>query len=178
MGATAAIGTVALGTGMSAFGQMRAGKETKAIYDQNAQIADYQAEDALARGRVNEKMMRRQTEQTIGSQRAGLAAQGVDINRGSALETQASAAYLGELDALTIRNNAAKEAWGYRVQAQNLRNQGTIAKRDGTFGAFNTILGSTGSLLLSKYGGGLGRSSTSRTGSAPEMDFNPSTAGQ
>lgn len=176
MGATAAISTVALGTGVSAFGQMRSGSDQQNIYNQNAQIADYQAEDALQRGQVNERMMRRQTKQVIGSQRASLASQGVDINKGSALDVQADAAYLGELDALTIRNNAAKEAWGYKVQANDYRNKGKIAKREGMFGAFNTILGSAGSLLLSNYGG-YGRKTGASMG-APDMEFNPSTAGQ
>lgn len=173
MGATAAVSVVALGAGMGAYGQMRSGKETQGIYDNNAQIADWQAQDALDRGVVNERTMRRQTKQVIGSQRASLASQGVDINKGSALDVQADAAYLGELDALTIRNNAAKEAWGYRVQANDYRNKGKIAKREGTFGAFNTILGSAGSLLLSNYGG-YGRAS-SRSTSAPDLEFDPST---
>lgn len=176
MGATAAVSVVALGTGMSAYGQTRSGKETKGIYDNNAQIADWQAQDALDRGVVNERISRRQTKQVIGSQRASLASQGVDINKGSALDVQADAAYLGELDALTIRNNAAKEAWGYKVQANDYRNKGKIAKREGMFGAFNTILGSAGSLLLSNYGG-YGRKTGASMG-APDMDFNPSTAGQ
>lgn len=154
MGATAAISVVALGAGMSAYGQTRAGKETKGIYDRNAQLAELQAQDAIERGQVEEKKARRQTEQVIGQQRVSLAAQGVDINKGSALDVQADAAYLGELDALTIRNNAAKEAWGYRVQAQDYRYRGKVAQREGQFGAFRSILGSTGSVLLAKYGGG------------------------
>lgn len=161
MGATAAISVVALGAGASAYGSMRSGKETKGIYDRNAQIADLQAQDAIERGAVQEKMQRRQTEQVIGSQRTSLAAQGVDVNKGSAMDVQADAAYLGELDALTIKNNAAKEAWGYKVQAQDARFKGKIAKREGEFGAFKTILGSAGELLLAKYGGGIGKKSPS-----------------
>lgn len=171
MGATGALAVVGLGAGVSAYGKIRAGNETKKLFDRNAGYAELQAEDALARGKVEEKKARRQTEQVIGSQRAGLAGQGVDVNTGSALETQADAAYLGELDALTIRNNAAKEAWGYRVQATDLRERGKIAKREGEFGAFNTILGSAGSLLLAKYGGGT-------KSSAVDLNFDPTTAGK
>lgn len=154
MGATAAISVMALGTGVSAYGKVRAGNETQGIFNQNAQLAEWQAQDAEARGEANAKIARRKTEQVIGEQRVRLAAQGVDVNRGSALDVQADAAYLGELDALTIQNNAAKEAWGYRVQGADYRKRGKIAKREGEFGAYTTILSSTGSILLSQYGGG------------------------
>lgn len=154
MGGTAAVSMVALGTGVSAYGKLKAGDEAKKLADRNAGIADWQSSDAVARGQVDETKQRRQTEQVIGAQRAGFGMQGVDVNRGSAQDVQADAAYLGELDALTIRNNAAKEAWGYKVQAGNLRTQGENAQREGRFGAFNTILGSGSSLLLAKYGGG------------------------
>jgi hypothetical protein len=154
MGATAAVGVVALGTGMSAYGQHKAGRDAEKLYDNNALLAEYQSQDALERGVVEERTMRRQTNKVIGAQRANLAAQGVDVNKGSALDVQADAAYLGELDAITIRNNAAKEAWGYRVAATDARARGDIARREGTFGAFTTILDSAGSLLLANYGPG------------------------
>lgn len=169
MGATGALGVVALGSSVSAYGQMHAGNETKRIYDTNAGYAELQAVDAEKRGRVAETRQRRQTAQVIGSQRVSLAGQGVDVNRGTALEVQADSAYLGELDALTIRNNAAKEAWGYRVQAEDMRAKGKIARREGQFGAFRTILGSAGSVLLAKYGGGLSTTPrTSRTTAAAD----------
>lgn len=167
MGSTAAVSMVALGTGVSAYGKIRAGNEAKKIADRNAGIADWQATDALDRGKVEEGRQRKQTERVIGAQRAGFGMQGVDVNRGSALDVQADAAYLGELDALTIRNNAAKEAWGYTVQASNLRAQGRNAQREGTFGAFNTILGSSSSLLLAKYSGSGGLAQPRSTVGAP-----------
>jgi molybdopterin biosynthesis enzyme len=119
----------------------------------NAMIAEYQADDAISRGKFNEKRQRQATEKVIGSQRAGFAAQGVDVNSGSALNTQADAAYLGELDALTIRQNAAKEAWGYKVQAVSSRRQGKNAEREGYMGAATTVIGGAGSMLLSYYRG-------------------------
>ncbi len=160
MGVTAAVGVLAMGTATSAYGSVKAGNDAKDIYGRNALIGEWQAQDAEVRGRIDEKKMRRVTEGKIGSLRTSLAAQGVDVNKGSALDVQADAAYLGELDALTIRNNARKEAWGYRVQADDMRNRGSIAQREGTFGAFETVVGSAGSLLLAKYGGGSRRATT------------------
>lgn len=171
MGATAGIAMMASGAASKAYGQISAGNAANDLMGFNADVAEWQAQDALTRGRVNAKRMRQQTERTIGSQRAALAGQGVDVNKGSALDVVADAAYLGELDALTIRNNAAKEAWGYRTQAMGYRYQGKMAQREGQFGAFQTIVGAGGSMLLAKYGGQGGRST-----SVP-LDFNPSTAG-
>lgn len=176
MGITAAVGVTAVGAGMGAYGQIKSGKESQKMFQRNAEIAEYQAQDAEARGKIDERKMRQLTEKTIGAQRAGLAGQGVDVNTGSALDVQADAAYLGELDALTIRTNAAKEAWGYRTQAQDLTQRGKNARREGEFGAFNTILGAGSSLLLAQYGGGM--SSGTKRSSAQDMNFNPSTAGR
>lgn len=155
MGATAIIGSMGmnfLGTGMKAFGQIQAGNQQDKMLHRNADIADLQAKDAIQRGAIDQKKMRRQTEQVIGKQRVNMAAQGVDINKGSAVDVVADAAYLGELDALTIKNNAAKEAWGYKTQADDLRYRGRLAKKEGEMGAFNTILGGAGSMLMTKYG--------------------------
>lgn len=168
MGATAAMGTVAMGTAANAYGKIRAGNDTKGIYDLNAGLAERQAQDAEQRGEIDAGRMRRKTEQVIGAQRTSLAAQGVDVNRGSALDVQADTAYLGELDVQTIKNNAAKEAWGLRTQAADYRNRGKIAKREGEFGAYTTVLSSAGSLMLAKYGGSTTTPKTSKT--SPSAD--------
>lgn len=67
----------------------------------------------------------------IASQRAGFSGQGVEVDVGSGLEVQQDAAYLGELDAMQIRQNAAREAWGYSVEAIDLRKRGEIARKEG-----------------------------------------------
>lgn len=146
------LGTTIAGAGVSAYGQVKAGRESKAAAEYNAQIADTQAEDALVRGRDEESRFRQELKGLIGSQRAGFAAQNIDVGSGSAVDVQADAAYLGELDALTIRSNAAREAWGYKVQAQGQRTAGSEASRAAKFGAASTLLGTGGSLALSAYG--------------------------
>lgn len=177
MALSGSMGMMAIGTGMSAYGKIKAGSDADKLFGRNATIAEIQAQDAIARGKIEEKKSRRVTEQVIGAQRTGFAAQGVDVNRGSALEVQADAAYLGELDALTIRNNAAKEAWGFRTQSEDLRYRGKLAKREGISDALNTIVASGSSILLSKYGGMGGMGGASRSTAVP-LEFNPSTAGR
>lgn len=137
MGATAAILTIA-NTGFTYLNQRKqaSAAEAQGAYEgaalrQNASLADAQAADAISRGQVEESRYRLGTRQQIGSTRAGLAAQGVDLGSGSALDVQASEASIGELDALTIRNNAAREAWGFNVDALNFRQQAKLAEFGG-----------------------------------------------
>jgi hypothetical protein len=173
-----AIGSLAL----SAFGQVKAGKAAKeagksehaaadaqaGLLDYNAQIADAQAADAITRGQEEENRYRQGVRTLIGSQRAGFAGQGVDIGVGSAVDVQADTAYLGELDALTLRTNAAREAWGFRTQATDLRNRARVTRQTGIFaeqganaqgnaayvGAAATGLAGTVNLLERRYGFG------------------------
>lgn len=103
----------------------------ESMYDANAGVARLQAGDALSRGHLAEQRHRIDTKRLVGSQRAALGAQGIDVNRDSALDVQADTMAMGELDALTIRNNAVREAWGYEVQAANYGNQAILAGRAG-----------------------------------------------
>lgn len=107
------------------------------VDDFNAGIHDAQALDAVQRGKATEDRFRVQIRGLIGSQRARLAAQGVDVSDGSPLELQMDAARQGEFDALTIRTDAAREAWGYQVQAEGFRLQAGRTRKLGTLQAGN-----------------------------------------
>lgn len=164
MAATAAIGLLGAGTFMQARNQYRSGQINSSIASINADIADFnsdyadwQAEDALDRGRDREGQLRKQVKQVGGAQRANLAAQGVDVNDldSSAVQIQEDTEALGELDALMIRNNAIREAMGYRTRALNAsvqgrvyEAQGAMAQSQGTFGAASTLLTGAGSAYL------------------------------
>lgn len=102
--------------------------------ERNAGYADAQGQDALARGRQAEGAQRRGMRGLAGSQRAALAASGVNIDSGSAADVVENDQQIGELDALTIRNNARREAWGYGVQSSDLRQQAGMVRA----GAGNT----------------------------------------
>ena len=158
MGATAAVlgfaAVMGAGTGFSASSKKSAGQYNQKVAEQNSQFAEQQAQDALQRGEVDEENHRMRIRQAIGTARASYAAQGVDVNSGSAVDAQGSIAYLGELDAITIRNNAAREAWGYRVNAYNYRAQGRMARYEGNAGATSTVLGGVGNFY--KVFGGVG----------------------
>jgi len=174
------LAATAIGTAVSVAGQVKAGRAAKKageaerrasdsqaeLLDYNAAVADLQAQDAIERGTIDEQRFRQSIRATIGAQRAGFAASNIDVGYGSAVDVQADAAFLGELDALTLRNNAAREAWGYRVEAEDTRRRAEIARREGVMleaagrerqsqarlGAIGTIAGATGSLLEQRYG--------------------------
>lgn len=121
--------------------------------EQNAGYKELAAQDAEKRGSVDADRYRRQVTQMIGSQRAGFAAGGIDVNSGTAAEIQDDTAAFGEFDALTIANNAAREAWGYRVGAQNDRLNARMAVSNAKSSATGSILGGVGSAFGSFAGG-------------------------
>ena len=135
------------GSLFSARGQIKAGEAAQAASEFNASVAEIQAEDALLRGKIAEERYRQGVQLLIGSQRVGFAAQNVDVGVGSAVDVAADTAFIGELDALTIRNNAAREAWGYRQNATSFRLGGQASVDAARFGAANTLLGAGTSLL-------------------------------
>jgi hypothetical protein len=85
----------------------------------NAALAGDQASDAIRNGQTAEGIQDLKTGQMIGTQRAHLAAAGVDLGEGSANDILSTTKYMGERDALQIHDNAMMQAWGYRTQQQN-----------------------------------------------------------
>jgi hypothetical protein len=171
-----------VGTATTVAGQIKAGNAAKRagaagkeaaesgaeLSDYNASVAELQAQDAIERGQEDENRYRTGVRSMIGSQRAGFAGAGIDVGFGSAVDVQADAAFLGELDALQIRTNAGREAWGYKVQAVDLKKRAEIQRKEGVmlettgreqqsasrWAAGTSILTGGASLLQAKYGYG------------------------
>jgi hypothetical protein len=171
---------VAASTAISAYEQHKAGQAQKQaaaaqnaaadsqaqLDDYNASVADLQAKDAIAQGADAESRLRTQIRGTIGTQRAETAANSVDVGFGSAVDVQADAAYLGELDVQQARLNAKRQAWGFQVQAFDLRKQGEITRKAGAadlaagdqaakaanLQAVGTIANGATTLLAQRYG--------------------------
>lgn len=121
-----------------------------AMNQQNAYLSQQQAADSTARGAEEEKRLRLQTEELKGRQRAAYAASGVMVDEGSSLDTLADTAMYGEDDALTLRANAAREAWGHNVAASNYTAQAQLnkmSKANPYVGAAGGLLTGTSSLL-------------------------------
>ena len=81
------------------------------------------ADDALKRGDQDAANFMTSIRKLEGSQTAALAAQGIEISRGSAADIRAETIDTGLEDMSTIRTNANAEAFGYRQQAIDLESQ-------------------------------------------------------
>lgn len=123
-----------------AYSSWQQGKAQRYISKANARISEMQARDALKRGHEAEGISRQKTKKLIGSQRAALAAQGIRVDYGSAQDIQQEAQDIGELDALTIKNNAAREAFGFMQEASNSSMQGRLASSMANTKAMDTLL--------------------------------------
>lgn len=125
----------------------------------NAEIANWQARDAIRTGEsaVGNVMDDRSAAlaasnneaATVKSkQKVGFAANGVDIGQGSAADVQTSTDYVRELNnsaitdaanqnAATIRDNAIKNAWGYRTQGVNYQETAAAQRADANLYRFD-----------------------------------------
>jgi len=122
------------------------------VAEMNAVLSERRAKDAEARGKAAEQQKRMEVAQLQGKQRAAMAANGVDVNFGSALDTIVDTAFLGEMDALNIRRNAAREAYDFRVDAASGRADAGLARSSasnamtaGYLDAAGTVLGGASS---------------------------------
>lgn len=142
--------TQAMSTGANAYAQSSAinsqSKYQEMQLKTNERMANIQADQAIKRGDKEAQAVRQKTKQLIGSQRAALAAQGIEVNADTSADIQADTASLGALDALTVKNNAWLESWGYKVQANDYAGQAVMTRMAGKYNAKQTLL--TGGLQI------------------------------
>lgn len=120
-----------------------------ALARQNAGIAEQYAQMETQRGEVMAQQKQQQTASRVGSIRAATGAAGLDT-AGTPDRLEADTLSMGDLDARTIRYNAAKAAYGYRVQGSSYSAQ---AKLD-DMGADDALSGGKLAMLGSIIGGG------------------------
>lgn len=164
--AVAGAGVAAYGSYQQASAYKKTAKAQAAIADNNRVIAERQAADRIAQGKQEERNYRSRLEVIKGQQRSNFAGSGVVVDSDTPFEILGETAQLGELDAMAIRNNAAREAYGFKVQAMNFGAQSSIytATAKNThpwFNATNTFLGgltgSAGAIApAAQSGGGAG----------------------
>lgn len=133
--------------------QQKQGKANAQIAENNAMLAqqDADASNALANREMEQQSWR--TRIALGQQRAAIAANNIDPTLGTPAEILGETAMFGEVDQQTIRMNAARQAWGFNAQAQNQRTQGELARWSGNAQATGTILGSLASAASMGIGG-------------------------
>lgn len=156
VGQAAGAVTSAVGSYFSSATQKINLKGQAALADTNARISELGAQSALLQGQQQVGALTLRAGQLKSSQRAAMAANGIDLGTGSAAELQASADIMKEIDTNTLTANAVRSAWGYRTQATNFQNE-ALTKR-ATAGAISpgmsaasSLLGSAGSVATSWY---------------------------
>lgn len=129
-----------------------------AVARNNQIAAEHAARDAEARGRQTAADIRRKQSAVTGAQRAQLAAAGVDVSSGTALSLTEETAGLAAQDIAVARNNAAREALGFRNQGSNFnaevglrQSAGANALASGNAAATGTLLTTAGSAATKWY---------------------------
>ena len=135
----------AVGSFFSADVQKYQLKTQAIIADTNARIAELGAESALMQGEREVGNLTMRAGQLKSTQRAAMAANGVDLGVGNAAETLASTDIMKEVDANTTMANAIRNAWGYRMQGTNFTNEALTARN--TAGAISPWMSGVSSLL-------------------------------
>jgi hypothetical protein len=127
------IALTALSAYSSAEAQNSADEYAAGVARNNEKVAEWQAGDAQRRGADAAAATRRKYAGLMGTQRANMAARGLDITDGSANSILQDTSFFGQYDENTVRANAAREAWGYKVQAGNFADEAAFrqASADG-----------------------------------------------
>lgn len=133
--------------GLTLFGADKEAKarEAQAAFNRqqsmhNAALDEILATEAERQGQEGEFQILKEGEKVLGAQRTAYAGQGVKVDTGSAADVAKETRFNIARDVLTMKNNAWKAAWGYRVQASNERLAAKYGQRAGQNIADSTIL--------------------------------------
>lgn len=147
-----------VGGAIGAAGAIKASNASASAAKYNSQVASQNSQQAIqnanltsASGSVAAGNESLKTRALVGSEVANEAASGLDVNSGSPVDVRGSTRSLGELDALTVRSNATREAYGYQVESASQKGQAGLDKSEATsdltsgyVNAGSTLLGSAG----------------------------------
>lgn len=137
------------------------------LADINARMSESAAQQTLLTGQREEQKSMIATANLKGTQRASMAANGIDLGQGTANQVLTSTDVLGEIDANTIHANAVLNAWGHRTQAVNQTNQALMSRASASAispltSMTTSLLGSAGSVASSWY-------TMNKAGSTPDF---------
>lgn len=144
------------GAGISAAGAISGGIAAKntanyqaAIANNNSIIAQQNATEAEQAGNVAAENQGRKAAARSGTLKVAQAANGVDVNTGSAVDVQASERETNYLDTETVLNNADLKAYGYRTQSANFQADEALDEATASNALPAAALKASGSLLSS-----------------------------
>ncbi len=122
-------------------------------YANQAAIAGYQAQLDQQAGALRVQNAQLQTAGQFGADRARMAASGIDLGQGSATDVLASTEYMGERNAMMIRDGTNRQVWQDQVQQSQAQaqQQAALAKANAInpdMAAFGSFLGSAASFAM------------------------------
>lgn len=133
---------------MAGIGQSQQANYAAAVADQNRKQAEKQAQDADENTQIEAQRRYRMLAQTKGTQEASMAANGIDLSFGSALDVQRDTAMIGAEDIGQIYKSGIEkvkgfdtEAWNYGAEASAQRAKGKGALISGIMTGLGTALG-------------------------------------
>lgn len=138
------LGTIA--TGVNAVAPIISAVGSKQQADFQANIADQNAQAALLAGQEAGSASKMRYGALEARQKVAQAANGVQVNSGSALATRQSTEEISNMDAALIHYNAAREAYAQSTQASLDRAAGKGAIARGVLGAGASFLSGAQSL--------------------------------
>lgn len=147
------------GGGVSAFSSILGGEAKKDMYNYqtavaqiNSKIAEQNADYSFRTGEIQAQQEGMKQKFLAGEIKANQGASGFDIKSGSSTAVRDSQQAIGEYDQALIRSNAAKQAYGYKVDAMNATAQGEVYRMAGQQAETAGILGGIGSLISTAGG--------------------------
>lgn len=172
-------GPVAVGVAMlaaaaaSAYSQKQNSKYQSDLANYNADVNEKSADAAVNAGNAQAAQQRARARQLSGTQAATMAASGVDLGGGTAVDIFSDTAGMGELDALTAVNNAQRQAYGLQAQASGQRSQASAFTAFGNQQAGLTLLnGAMGAYGGYMQAGGAASGASATTGSSSGASSN------
>lgn len=149
------VAVASLSLGLGVYGNIRQGEAAEDLAEYNAEVERQKAADALQIGADEAGEARLRARKLISSQIEAGALSGVDTDFGTPLGLLTETAGIGEDEALTIVNNARRQAWGYRAQSRLDIIAGKQAKTKSRLDAAGSALSGASSIFATGRQSGL-----------------------
>ncbi len=143
--ASAAAGAV--GSMQAAKAQATNARFQSQVAQNNATIEKQNADYAAKAGQEAATVQSLKEAQTAGAIKASQAANNIDVNSGSAVDVQESQKETGELDTLTVMNNAMLQSYGYNTQATNFSAEAGLQSQQADQAETGGLISAAGGLL-------------------------------
>lgn len=134
----------------------------------NAQLQGQMAEDAIARGNRDAQDYMQKAAMMKSSQKAAIAANGIDVSQGSPASILDDTDYMAKVDVGRIKDNARRETWGYKVGQTNASNTALMldAQGDNINPGMNALMSGVSSVASNWSAFSKGGSSSDSKGSS------------